>query len=506
MSGQPSNRISIKLSPTIPLKNKTGANKPVENIQVKVQHDHKKEQAEKAMGNEGIHGGIRELEGDDNKETRQEIDEQQVKEAELELAEAMRRLGKLEEQNPPTHTSKEQFLAELYRDEGSLKKDEKVRAIVEDRLENEGYQASYYEGLYSSDWLQQSKNPAWWDKLIKNQGHMSKRPVLRVFITTISAIILGVLFGFIVLNIFVQEQLVHPSQAGATLPKSNELHPSSVSPESKNVLSEKSIPVHGGNQANGSNHVQEAGLPKEGTSQQATSATGSASQKIEDAVLASVQFPEQNYYMVQMGVFTDQKAAEPAIASLDEKGLPHFLYQIDGRLHLFTGVAPSRDAILGLADNFRQRQIDVYVKEVKLPAMEKQVQIVPASALEVGASADKGVVNAFIRSGADIIQQLSALSSQVVNTDKQKVQPLTAEQESKLKSMHVAFLDNSRATQRALSQKEQVYVAGMVQGMNQAMSTMTQLKTVNAEPYAWQVQKGIMQYLHYYAKWMKENN
>lgn len=506
MSGQPSNRISIKLSPVIPPQNKMRANTPVQNMQVKEQKNDKKTQPEKATGNEGVYEGIRELVDDENKETRQEYDEQQAKEAELELAEAMNRLGRLEEQNLPTHTSKEQFLAELSKDERLFEKEEQDRSFVEGRLGEEGYQSPYYEGLYPSDWAQESRKPAWWEKLIRNQSHMSKRPILRVFITTISAVILGVLFGFIVLNIFVQEQLVHPSQAGATLPKSSEAtQNSAATSEGTSAFNEKAVPVNGERQPNESNDAREAGLSKEGASQQARSPIGSTSQK-SDAVLATVQFPEQNYYMVQMGVFTDPKAAEPAIASLDEKGLPHFLYPIEGRIHLFTGVSPSRDAILGLADHFRQKQIEVYVKEVKLPATEKQVQIVPTSPLEVGASSDKGVVNAFIKSGIDIIQQLSTLSSQVVNTDKQKVQPLTAEQEAKLKRMHVAFLDNSRATQQALSQKEQVYIAGMVQGMNQAMSTMTQLKTANAEPYAWQVQKGIMQYLHYYATWMKETN
>ncbi|MDN9012548.1 sporulation protein [Brevibacillus laterosporus] len=498
MSGQPSNRISIKLSPVNPPKSKMGANTPVQNMQVKEQKNYKKTQPEKATGNEAVHGGIRGPVGDDNKETRQGYDEQQAKEAELELAEAMSRLGKLEEQNPPTHTSKEQFLAELSKDERLLEKEEQDRAVIEDRLGEEGCQNPYYEGLYPSDWALESRKPAWWEKLIRNQSHMSKRPILRVFITTISAIILGVLFGFIVLNIFVQEQLVHPSQAGA-------VQNSAATSGGTSAFKEKAVPVNGERQPNGSKDSQEEGLSKEGALQQARSPIGSTSQKA-DAVLATVQFPEQNYYMVQMGVFTDPKAAEPAIASLDEKGLPHFLYPIEGRLHLFTGVSPNRDAILGLADHFRQKQIEVFVKEVKLPAAEKQVQIVPTSPLEVGASSDKGVVNAFIKSGIDIIQQLSTLSSQVVNTDKQKVQPLTAEQEAKLKRMHVAFLDNSRATQQALSQKEQVYIAGMVQGMNQAMSTMTQLKTGNAEPYAWQVQKGIMQYLHYYATWMKETN
>ncbi|MCR8962091.1 sporulation protein [Brevibacillus halotolerans] len=506
MSGQPSNRISIKLSPVIPPQNKMGANTPVQNMQVKEQKHDKKTQPEKAADTKVVHGGIRELVGDDNKETRQEYGEQQAKEAELELAEAMSRLGKLEEQNLPTHTSKEQFLAELSKAERLLEKEEQNKSFVEGRLGEEGYQSPYYEEVYPSDWEQESRKPAWWEKLIKNQSHMSKRPILRVFLTTISAVILGVLFGFIVLNVFVQEQLVHPSQAGATLPKSTEAtQNSAATSEGTSTFNEKAIPVNGERQPNESNDAREAGLSKEGASQQARSPLGSPSQK-SDAVLATVQFPEQNYYMVQMGVFTDPKAAEPAIASLDEKGLPHFLYPIEGRLHLFTGVSPSRDAILGLADNFRQKQMEVYVKEVKLPATEKQVQIVPTSPLEVGASSDKGVVNAFIKSGIDIIQQLSTLSSQVVNTDKQKVQPLTAEQEAKLKRMHVAFLDNSRATQQALSQKEQVYIAGMVQGMNQAMSTMTQLKTGNAEPYAWQVQKGIMQYLHYYATWMKETN
>ncbi|QOT01120.1 sporulation protein [Brevibacterium sp. JNUCC-42] len=504
MSGQPSNRITIKLSPTIPPKQKTRAKQQVPNMPVVSRHALKKELTRNPVSNEEMSVGNVEVVGDDNKETNQPKDDQQVKEAELELAEAMQRLGKLEELRTLTHTSKEQFLAELHRDEDVYQKEEKVRSLEEDRLTEEGREDRYYEELYSSAWGKRSNKPAWWIRLLKDQSRMSKRPVLRLFITTLGAIILGILFGFIVLNVFVQEQLVHPSQAGVSLPKPTAPQTTSASIGNQNGSGATAVPVNGENRGVGSNQVKEIDSTREGASQQGASGMSSTGEKTADAIFASVQFPEQNYYMVQMGVFTDPKAADPAIISLDEKGLPHFLYQIDGRLHLFTGVAPSRDAILGLADNYRQKQIDVYVKEVKLPAMEKKVKLVPTSALEVGASVDKGVVNAFIKSGAEIIQQLSALSSQVVNTERQKVRPLTAEQETKLKSLHVAFLDNSRAIQQGLSTKEQVYIAGMVQGMNQAMSTMTQLKTANAEPYAWQVQKGVMQYLNYYVKWMKE--
>ncbi|WP_232695612.1 sporulation protein [Brevibacillus daliensis] len=461
MSGQSSNRISIKLS---------SAKKEDGQSSKEISKENQVKSRSKIVE---LHPPNKQIETKQIEETENKVESKvQSEEPKADWHDAMQRLREVEEEWV-SHQSKEAFFAELDKHE------QYSTYEMPNDTRKEFSQLDYQE----ISMLDDSEDKAWWERLFADQNKLHKRPLLRFLFTTIGAVSLGLLFGYMVLQVFLEDKNVQPTTSSLPV-----ISPT-VTVDSGNQTEAPPTQPSTGNDQN----TQTMGKP----STQAS--TGNAG-----AVQSIVQFPEMKFYMVQLGVFTNPEAAQPAIDMLNEDSLPHFLYQMEGKHHLLVALAPSRDAILGFADSVKQKQMDAYVKEILLPASQKQMELVPGSALEIGNSTDKGAVATFFKTGAELTQALASESGKVVNTDKQKITPLTAEVESKLKSKHVQFLDQSRVALQSLPKEYHPYVNGMIDGMNQAITSMTQMKTVNAEPYAWQVQKGLMRYLDQYAKLLQK--
>ncbi len=289
-------------------------------------------------------------------------------------------------------------------------------------------------------------------------------------VSTISAVAIGMLFGFLVLAVFTQEQLSdsYRSVIGETIQ-------STIAPP---PLQEKT--------------GDSAGSLPGGDTQGAQAQPGQP---------LSLNLPEQRVYMAQVGAFKDKEAAQTAIDSLAKKGYPHFLYKEAESFYLFTATTSNRDDILGLASGFKGKGMDVYVKEVALPGVQKEI--------EASGVLDQDKVTAFFQNGMELSNKMTNWSGRFLSDP--KTGKLTPEEELAIKELHRKFLDASGALQGAAPQAWQNHLTGMINGLNQAVSAITQTKTAigagktaNAESYAWQVQAGAISYLEHYTLWMQE--
>ncbi len=297
------------------------------------------------------------------------------------------------------------------------------------------------------------------------------RPGFRLLLTTIGGVAVGLLFGFVVLTVFTQEQM------------------------SRTYLSVLDGTVQTLTAPN-----PQGGEAADGNGAKPADAADTSSQASGGAVTMAVHLPEQTFIMAQAGVFSSADAAGQAVSSLKQQGLPHFVYESAGKQYLFVATAPNRDDILGLATFYKNRQMDVYVKEWKLPGLDKPLALKQALPKAADGSSDK--LESFFADGTELARNLAAWSSRTVN-GQQKDKPVDAEELAKWKETHLRFVEEGRAVQAALPDDLQPYVTGMVNGLNQAMTALDQLKPANAESYAWQVQAGVLAYLENCARWVQ---
>ncbi|MGC5326612.1 hypothetical protein [Brevibacillus sp. SYSU BS000544] len=308
----------------------------------------------------------------------------------------------------------------------------------------------------------------------------TRTPWFRVMASTVGAVALGLVFGFTVLMVFKEEQL---------------------SQSYKTVLGE-TLQIPGKQEQTTAAQGQDQGT----TSLPEASQSESPPQPItsEEMIQTVVSVPEQQFYLAQAGVFSDIASAELAIEPLQKQGFPHFLYEIEGKHHLFVATAPTRDEILGIASFLKNSKMEVYIKELAFPAMEKEVNLPQLLVAPDPTIPDSNKVEAFLTNGFELTRSLSAYSSKVLNQSG-KQQPITTEEETKLRDLHRRFLDDSRAVQAGIPKVLQPQFKNMIDGLNQAVTAMTGLKTQNATPYAWQVQKGVFQFVENYVAWSKSS-
>lgn len=298
-----------------------------------------------------------------------------------------------------------------------------------------------------------------------------KGPLMRSVITTGGAVAIGLVFGFLVLTVFSQEQLSRSYQ-------------SVISETVQSLTAQQTVPK--------GEPILVAGPIVPGES------AGKSAPATEIGPQAALQLPEIKMFVAQAGVFQPDASAQTAAEPLDKQGLPHLIFKDDAKQYMFAAAAPTRDAVLGFASSLKNKGIDVYVKEFAFPAFQGTVTVEKVT----GAAANPDL-GTFFSNGTQLIQTLSAHSGQIIIG----ASPALSQKEAAiLKEQHRQFLEESRLFQAQDSWKP--LLEGMVNGVNQAMAARDKMaeasavkKIESAESYAWQVQTGVLEYLENYAKW-----
>jgi hypothetical protein len=321
----------------------------------------------------------------------------------------------------------------------------------------------------------------WIGGLRRGNSVFVKTPGLRLLLSVFSAVTVGLVFGFVVLTVFSEEQM---SQTYRTV--LDETVQTLTAADGENVPAPSQPDASGG-------HQDESAAA--GSASKTGSQTGAE-------VSVKVQLPALSLFMAQAGVFSDESAAQNAVKPLEQQGYPHFVYPSAGKYHLYVAAAPNRDDILGMASYFKNKRMEVYIKEVAIPALDKELLVKQAVAQGPATAPGQEQLNAFFTTGADLARHISAWSSRVANSSAGQTTALKAD-ESNIKEMHRRFLEESRAVQAAVPDGWKPQITGMVTGINQAVSAMSQAKTNNAQSFAWQAQKGVLAFLENYVRWIE---
>ncbi|USG64139.1 hypothetical protein NDK47_18515 [Brevibacillus ruminantium] len=292
---------------------------------------------------------------------------------------------------------------------------------------------------------------------------------VKTLLTTGGAVAIGLFFGFVVLAVFNQEQLNQSYQT--------------VLSDTVNTLTAQS------------SEVKTPSTAKEGENKP-------VSGQIQASVAAvKVNLPEERLFVAQAGAFQLEVPREAAVAPLKDAGFPHLLYKESGKQFLIAAGTPDRNAVLGFASSLKQKGIDVYVKEMTIPGLNKEI------AVNGGAAGEKAPdLNSFLQNGWKITKALSLQSGMVASSGQPSVSKVS---DADLKEQHRRFLEESRTLQTP--EKWQPLFTGMMNGINQGMAahdkmqeSMAGQKQNSAESYAWQVQAGVLQFWESYSDWVAQ--
>lgn len=331
------------------------------------------------------------------------------------------------------------------------------------QLETSETRETSSEYVSQADQTRENSHTPRWRPRIVIPDWVHRQGWAKTLLTTGGAVAIGLLFGFMVLSVFHQEQLHQSYQT---------------------VLSDTV-----------------ATLTAQGGAKTTPEAEGGEAQPVPASVQASatkLNIPGQDLFVAQAGAFQLEVPREAAVAALKDAGLPHLLYKQGDKQYLFAAGAPDRNAVLGFASSLKQKGIDVYVKEMKMPPLTSEVTVAG------GGAKDKAPdLNSFLQNGWKIAKALSLESGNVVSLTPSS---LSKEEEAQLKEQHRRFLEESRLLETP--EKWQPMFAGMINGINQGMAAHEKMgeaiagkKQNSAESYAWQVQAGVLQFWESYVDW-----
>lgn len=199
------------------------------------------------------------------------------------------------------------------------------------------------------------------------------------------------------------------------------------------------------------------------------------------AAPVTVQVQGQSYYMLQYGVFSSQERAEQAQKELQQLGVAAGR-DPDQENRVYAGVSTDRDLAKLLSNQMKGEGLELYVKEIKLPA---------ATEMNFGGEAD--TVNQYFAVSSELVSKLSQISAELLGQENPPA--LDADNNAVLTDLHSRWLESIKSLQTGLGQDEEELGARMEQSMNSAVSAITEYNRNHSKGHLWEVQSSMLEYI-----------
>ncbi|WP_379159795.1 SPOR domain-containing protein [Paenibacillus sp. sgz5001063] len=190
-----------------------------------------------------------------------------------------------------------------------------------------------------------------------------------------------------------------------------------------------------------------------------------------------VQVAAQTYYLLQYGVFSTPEGAEQARQELLTAGLAAGLDPTDGN-RVYAGMSPDREQAKLLSSGLKNQGIELYVREVSLPAAEKAVYTGKAE-----------TVNNYFAASGKLLGELSSLSASELSG------PGKAVDTTDISTIHMHWYEAVKALEPGLPAEAQKLCSGLEKSMSQGISALNEYNKNQAQGLLWEVQEAMMSFL-----------
>ena len=190
-----------------------------------------------------------------------------------------------------------------------------------------------------------------------------------------------------------------------------------------------------------------------------------------------VQIAGQSYYLLQYGVFSTPEGASQAKQELLTAGFAAGLDPTDGN-RVFAGVSPDREQAKLLSNGLKAQGIELYVKEVAIPATTQ---------LSYGGTAD--TVNNYFAVSGKILGELSSLSASLLSNS------TTAAKVEDVSSLHMEWTEAVKALETGSSSSALKIIASQEKIVNQGISALNEYNKNKSDGLLWEVQGAMMNFL-----------
>lgn len=120
-----------------------------------------------------------------------------------------------------------------------------------------------------------------------------------------------------------------------------------------------------------------------------------------------VQLPSQPYYMIQAGVFSDEERGKQMIQQLGQLGYRGILLPTSTDFRVYLAVTGTKEDASVVASYFKEQNVEAYVKPFAIPSVNRMYMSTQ--------DADPAAIVLFVQEGEALLQQISALQTQIIS-------------------------------------------------------------------------------------------
>ncbi|UUZ84398.1 hypothetical protein LJK88_12305 [Paenibacillus sp. P26] len=294
---------------------------------------------------------------------------------------------------------------------------------------------------------------------------------LKVTASVAGAVVTGVAFGFLVLSMF---------KGGDD--------PNKVKPVDASVVQQQGQKKPDAGTASGSAQGKDAGA--------AGSAAASASAKpgdkadagtpvsaaVANMATAAVSLQSKSYTFLQGGVFSTPQTAETQQADFRKQGFAAVSDSGD-KIPVYIGMAVSREEAQTLSQQYKQKKIDVVLKNFEVPGASKIRWNGKGTDIFAG----------YMTQGEKLVQLISAQT--VLHLNETKPGALDDKALQTIKTTHQAWASSASAVSDGLGEAGKASLPKMNSALNTAVASLEDYKKNPSSASLWQAQTALMQYL-----------
>ncbi|WP_339250515.1 SPOR domain-containing protein [Paenibacillus sp. FSL P2-0136] len=190
-----------------------------------------------------------------------------------------------------------------------------------------------------------------------------------------------------------------------------------------------------------------------------------------------VQVAPQSYYLLQYGVFSTPAGAEQARQELLTAGLAAGLDPADGN-RVYAGLSPDREQAKLLSNGLKGQGIELYVREVALPAVN-QVRYTGTAA----------AVDSYFKLSSQLLSELSSLSASLLGGVD------SGNAGGAVSDLHMQWTQAVKTLEPGLTPEGQRIADGLEKSMSQGIAALNEYNKNKAEGLLWEVQEAMMSFL-----------
>lgn len=190
-----------------------------------------------------------------------------------------------------------------------------------------------------------------------------------------------------------------------------------------------------------------------------------------------VKVAAQTYYLLQYGVFSTPAGAEQARQELLAAGLAAGLDPADGN-RVYAGMSPDREQAKLLSSGLKNQGIELYVRELSLPAAE---QAAFAGSAET--------IDSYFAASGKLLGELSRLSASELSG------PGEAVDTTEVSNLHMQWNEAVKAMEPGLPAAAQKLCASLEKSMSRGISALNEYNKNQAQALLWEVQEAMMSFL-----------